>query len=119
MTEKKTQPKSFNEFHRWIDKANGFPFKEIEEHQLEQPVWDSDCNFKLDFDGPIIHVSSRFYPPAKHYGPGWDGTVSIFLLGEEIKSQKFQCDDFDQLTTEVRTYVDNYILKLKEIITAT
>lgn len=34
--------------------------------ERNSPVkWSWDCGLKLDYDGPILRVSSRFYPPHK------------------------------------------------------
>ncbi len=70
-----------------------------------EPIWSFDCGFKLDFDGPLLSVSSRFYPPKTHYGPKWDGTVSVLFLGKTIKKQEFECPTIDELKEQVEKYV--------------
>ena len=83
---------------KWQETANeGF----IE----EGPKWSWDCGFKLDFDGPIISVSSRFYPPKSHYGSSWDGNVSFFLMGKLIEKKSFDCESLEELKKEVEFYV--------------
>lgn len=81
-----------------------------------KPYWRFDCGFKLDYDGPLITVSSRFYPPKNHYGPKWDGGVTIFLLKEEISQKEFEAPDIFELERQVREYVDGVVKKLKEVI---
>lgn len=81
-----------------------------------QPVWSFDCGFKLDFDGPLIDVSSRFYPPKSHYGLTWDGTVSIRIEGKDIKEKKFDCPTLDQLKNEVEAYINDIKLKIKSVL---
>jgi hypothetical protein len=69
--------------------------------------WSFDCGFKLDYDGEILSVSSRFYPPKSHYGETWDGTVTIYFLGKEIKEKDFNCKTLDELKDKVDKYVKN------------
>lgn len=72
-----------------------------------QPRWKFDCGFKLDFDGELIRVSSRFYPPKTHYGATWDGTVSIYFLDKEVSEKKFDCATLEELHKQVEEYVDS------------
>lgn len=70
-----------------------------------QPQWKFDCGFKLDYDGELVRVSSRFYPPKTHYGPTWDGSVSIYFLQNKICSKKFDCETLEELHTQVEEYM--------------
>lgn len=99
-------PKSYDEAHKWEDEVNRNKDKNHE------PSWAFDCGFKLDFDGPILDVSSRFYPPKTHYGAKWDGIVNILLLGKKIIKKEFECDTLDQLRNEVETYLKDIIKKI-------
>ncbi len=65
-------PESWEEAHRWEESANE------EKDGLHEPHWKFDCGFKLDFDGPLLDISSRFYPPANYYVSevGWEGACS-------------------------------------------
>lgn len=80
---------------------------------VSQPVWSFDCGFKLDFDGPLIRVSSRFYPPKTHYGPTWDGTVSIIFMNEDIAEKKFDCATLEELKLQVDEYLKTIADKLR------
>jgi len=80
------------------------------------PQWGFDCGFKLDFDGPILHVSSRFYPPKTHYGATWDGTVDFMLLGQDINTKKFDCETLDELQKQVTEYVNGLSSQIKALI---
>ncbi len=71
----------------------------------DEPAWRFDCGFKLDFDGPLVSISSRFYPPKTHYGATWDGSVSVYLMGKELSTKKFDCATLDELTSQVEKYV--------------
>lgn len=96
-------PEDFDQFHQWIDTAN----KDKDEYY--HPVWSGDCGYKLDFDGPIVSASSRFYPPKTHYGPTWDGTVTIYLYGKEVEKKSFDFPTFDELVKAVETYINEVI----------
>ena len=73
-----------------------------------KPKWKFDCGFKLDFDGPIVSVSSRFYPPKTHYGPKWDGNVTINIFDIKIIKKEFKCNTLNDLKNEVENYISNY-----------
>ena len=101
-------PKSYDEANKWADNANSGKI------DLHEPKWSFDCGFKLDFDGPILDVSSRFYPPKTHYGPMWDGTITILLFGEEVAEEHFEYSTLDQLKEEVEKFVTEIGLKIGE-----
>lgn len=94
--------------------------REIEE-QLNQGKegddikWKFDCGFKLDFDGSLIRISSRFYPPKTHYGTTWDGTVSIFMMDREVAEKKFDCNSLSELKSQVESYVNSIIKRIESI----
>lgn len=88
------------------DEANRIQEKLNEGKDEDEPQWNFDCGFKLDFDGSILRISSRFYPPKTHYGKTWDGTVGVFLLDKKISEKKFDCQTLDQLKTEVEAYFE-------------
>ena len=76
-----------------------------------EPAWKFDCSFKLDFDGGLLTISSRFYPP--NYGATWNGKVK-FLLGEEIVAvRQFDCETLQQLKTEVEAYLEQVKEKIR------
>lgn len=74
-------PESWEDARSWQDKAN-------EDKGDSEPLWSFDCGFKLDFDGGILRVSSRFYPPKTHYGSTWDGTVTVSLILKYANTNK-------------------------------
>ena len=71
----------------------------------DQVRWKFDCGFKLDFDGPLVYISSRFYPPKTSYGPTWDGAVTVFVLDQKVALRQFDCPTIEQLQSEVEAYV--------------
>lgn len=74
----------------WQDEAN-------EKKEDFEPNWSWDCGFKLDFDGPLVSITSRFYPPKKQYGAGWDGNMNLQILGENIIQTELQCNTLEEL----------------------
>ena len=91
----------------WKEKAN--EKKEI----FDEPKWSWDCNFKLDFDGSLLRISSRFYPPHKNAGDWWEGAVLVNFLGEEILRKEFKCNTLEELKTEVEKFTKHYAGAIK------
>lgn len=100
-------PKDWDEANKIQEQLN------LNKEEHGEPKWRFDCGFKLDYDGPLMKIGSRFYPPKTHYGATWDGTVSVYILNEEIEEKKFDCDTLEELEKQVNEYVDELINKLK------
>lgn len=94
-------PESWDEANAWQAKANE------EKDEFTEPLWNFDCGFKLDFDGPILSVNSRFYPPTTHGGATWNGSVTVTLVGKDIEEKKFDCKTLDELRAQVELYIDS------------
>lgn len=88
--------------------------KSLNKDTIEGLNWKFDCGFKLDFDGDLLTVSSRFYPPKTHYGEKWDGYCEIYLLNQLIDSKKFETDTLPELKEQVENYVRMFIKELEE-----
>jgi len=86
----------------WIEIAN---HKKEEDNE---PKWKFDCGFKLDFDGSIISVSSRFYPPHKNSSGLWEGNMHISVFGEIILTKEFKNNDLDALKIDVEKFIKHY-----------
>lgn len=91
---------------KWEEEAN-------KEKEYGEPKWSFDCGFKLDFDGGIVCVDSRFYPPGKCESGLWEGNLNISILGEKIISKEFKNKDLDRLKQDVEYFLNNYKLILK------
>ena len=78
------------------------------EEENDRPKWAWDCGFKLDYDGPIVRISSRFYPPKTHYGAKWDGSVDVYIFDEKVLSKSFECENLEALRLEVESLVTHY-----------
>ncbi len=79
-------PANWDEARKWIEAAN----KE-DSDRWEHPVWSFDCGFKLDYDGCLLQISSRFYPLKTHYGGTWDGSVSVMSGSKVVQEKSFDC----------------------------
>jgi hypothetical protein len=93
--------------------------KQIENDLNEKSIyieWKFDCGFKLDYDGPIVQISSRFYPPAHYYGPHWDGEVELLFLDDTLASKHFEYETLAELAKNVKLYVDELIQKIGNIL---
>ncbi len=81
-----------------------------------QPTWGQDCGFKLDFDGPLLMVRSRFYPTGTVQEQSWKGDFTLYFLKTELLRKEFKCNTLDELKTEVekftKEYADNLLSKL-------
>ncbi len=91
----------------WQEKAN--EKKEVG----NEPKWCWDCNFKLDFDGSLLSISSRFYPPPKNNGNWWEGKLTVRFLGEVILIKSFKCDTLEELQKKVEEFTKHYAEAIK------
>lgn len=91
-------PTSWEWAKEWQEKAN-------ESSPNESIQWRWDCHFKLDYDGDVVRVSSRFYPPAHYYGPTWNGNVDVYVFNNKVSKRKFDCSTLEELKNQVETYV--------------
>lgn len=107
-------PNSWDEARLIESKLNSGIDKEDDEYN-DAPRWSFDCGFKLDYDGPILSVSSRFYPPKSHYGATWDGSVTVYVLGKGVGERKFDCPTLEELKRQVEEYLNGIVEKMQSI----
>lgn len=91
----------------WEEKSNFN--KEI----YDEPRWKFDCGFKLDFDGSLLSINSRFYPPHKNDGDWWEGNLHVVLFGETILTKKFKKPTLEELRVTVENYLSHYVRIIK------
>jgi len=90
---------NFEEQNKWTDDAN----KDKENYHGE-PTWGWDCGSKLDFDGGLLSVSSRFYPCGNDI---FDGSVSFYLGDNQVHCREFSTRHIDILKKDVEKYVND------------
>lgn len=84
-----------------------------------EPIWSFDCSFKLDFDGPVLKLSSRFYPPTSEEGDNnWDGTATLYFYDETLEDKEFKAPTLEELKTQVETWYREYSKSIAEIVKA-
>jgi hypothetical protein len=105
-------PTSFERADQWAKDANSGT------EGIDHPQWRWDCGFKLDYDGPLLRLSSRFYPPKTHYGSKWNGKVEIVLLGRTIETVRFECETLDKLRLQVEAFKRKWEAKLTQQLCA-
>ena len=94
----------------WQEKANE------KKDDFDEPKWSFDCGFKLDFDGSLLRISSRFYPPHKNSGDWWEGSVSVYFLGKEMLEKEFKENTLDELKDKVESFTNHYSNSIKTIL---
>jgi hypothetical protein len=90
----------------WADTANS---------NDDDVQWGWDCGFKLDYDGSICTISSRFYPPHKSsedYNK-WHGWIIVYVLDDEVSRKKIESDTLEDLKISTELYVSGMVEKLK------
>lgn len=83
----------------WADKAN-----EEKQEEFIEPRWDWDCGLKLDFDGGLLRVSSRFCQEHENI---FSGTVTFLIGDDELFNREFKCRHIDVLKIDVEKYVES------------
>lgn len=104
------------------DAAYEWAEKENEENPESEIRWSWDCGLKLDYDGSVCRISSRFYPPHKsseEYGK-YHGTISVIINNNSIHDYDVEAETLDELRKIVVEYVSGILKriesKIKEIL---
>jgi len=110
-------PKSWDEAES-IQKEFNKPYfdKYGEELEYGSIHWRFDCGYKLDFDGGLVNISSRFYPPKTGYGKGWDGGITVYVLNKQVIEKAFKCDTLKDLKEQVDLFISTLTDKIKNAI---
>lgn len=82
---------------QWTDTAN-----KNKRNSFPEPQWSWDCGLKLDYDGGILHVSSRFYQSDDDI---FDGSVSFLIGDTELFCKEFPRRHIDVLREDVDRHV--------------
>lgn len=99
--------------YKWQENANG------EDNLIK---WSWDCGLKLDYDGDVCRISSRFYPPHKSssdYGK-YHGTITVMIgdAVEDIHKHEIEADTLDELQKLAEDYVSKILDKMHKAIRA-
>ena len=99
--------------YKWQEQVNG-------EDSLMKWRW--DCGLKLDYDGDVCRISSRFYPPHKssaEYGK-YHGTISVMIgdAEEDLHNYEVEADTLDELKTKAEEYVSKTMDKIHDALMA-
>lgn len=99
--------------YKWQEQAN---------KDKQSIKWRWDCGLKLDYDGDVCRISSRFYPPhkssdeyAKYYGAI---TVMISGVEENIHKYEIEAKTLDELQKLTEDHVSKIIDKMHNAIRA-
>ena len=105
-------PTDWDKAREWEKNANcGIEYEDYDQEM--KPLWKWDCGFKLDYDGGLMSVSIRFYPPKSNYGETWDGTVTVYIFDKEVEEKKFDCETLEELKRAVEEYVNGLRSKIE------
>lgn len=84
--------------------------------------WSWDCGLKLDYDGDVCRIYSRFYPPHKSsaaYGK-YHGTITV-MIGDAIEyihEHEIEANTLDELQKLAENYVSEILDKMHNAIQA-
>lgn len=101
---------AFKAAYKWADNAN--------ENAINKCQWSWDCGLKLDYDGELCNISSRFYPPHKNsaeYGK-YHGWISVYVLEKEVFKTEIESGTLDQLKILVEKEVFELENKIKSAV---
>jgi hypothetical protein len=102
--------------HQWEDRVNEA------RNEFEEPVWSWDCNFKLDFDGPLMSVNSRFYPGHKtneffqNGHDGWKGWVEIRVGPNSVERREFCEESPEAIRVAVEAHIEAWQNRLMVLL---
>ena len=101
-----------------FDWKNAKRWQETENEKSKTDIkWSFDCGYKLDFDGGIVTVESRFYPPHKNNHNGWEGTMNFNVCGEKWTSFDLKEDTLEQIKNKAVKLVKRQSEIIKSRIT--
>lgn len=105
-------------------------------HDEEAPIrWTPDCQGKWDYDGPVVRVSSRYWPRGGGFHSfsreaGWQGnearpelrpsaSSSILLFGEEVvESSTFEGETEAEVKAQVEAWVEAQVERIATAVRA-
>jgi len=108
-----TKPESWEEAEAWESVAN----KSNSTWDMHGPRWRFDCGFKLDYDGGIIQINSRFYPCRYTNGDfAWDGHISVYVLKCRIGDKHIKAANLKELRGKSEEYMNSIASAIHGVI---
>jgi hypothetical protein len=94
---------------------------EIESNNEDSIIkWSWDCGLKLDYDGDVCSISSRFYPPHKNSmgSANYSGTICLLVgdAAEYLHEHEVEAESLDSLKSIVENYVEELLGEIHEAI---
>lgn len=80
--------------------------------------WGWDCSLKLDYDGEVCSINSRFYPPHKNsadYGK-YSGDISVMIGNECLNNHSIEATTLDELQEAAENHVSQILEKIHNAI---
>jgi len=81
--------------------------------------WSWNCGLKLDYDGDVFRISSRFYPPHKtssEYGK-YNGTISVVFGDDEyLHEHEIEAISLGDLKILTEEYVSDILKQMYNAI---
>lgn len=107
--------KNWGDAHKWQERANGVPMEKQDSEK--RPMWCFDTGYKLNYDGSIFSISSRFYPPHKQSGgKGWSGVVILYIMDDVFLERHVKSDTLDELKSKVEAYINEMAKNVWEML---
>lgn len=93
---------------KWTDRAN-------KKNSLIE--WSFDYDLKLDYDGHVCSISSRFYPPNKA-GDTYKGSISVVIIDpqEYLHDHLIEAKTLDELQVLAEGHVSHIVDKMHDAI---
>lgn len=95
---------------KWEECAN-----QKDDDFYDSPIWKFDCGFKLDYDGSILKVDSRFYPNGNNNNT-YDGSVTFNIKDETVFRREFSSRHIDILKKDVEQYIDSVFSNIVKLL---
>lgn len=82
-----------------------------------------DCGFKLDYDGNVLKILSRFYPPHKNHidyiektGNKYSGKMTIYFLEKKLHEVEILASSLDELAAKAKVKANELLLLIDKAV---
>lgn len=89
--------------------------------------WTDDCQGKKDYDGDIVCISTRYWPPSREYGHKHTATCCV-MIGDGypnfnhhsmiIADKEFEGDSFEEIREQVEVWAQKQASHVYRILIA-